>query len=150
MKLQACRPAFLPKRRHQHKCLLKKFLRTAFFVEHLTFHYTFSKFYVMIEFFGRLWIQNWHFSYFLCYYLDFLHGPCLFRTCFHTIIFSKCKFLTHYNVGSSTILTESLRFRNNSRIAVSSLSENFEYEIFEYCALSLFLFRSGLGRHGLK
>ena len=62
--LQAC---ISTKRRFQHWCFLKKFLRTALFVEHLTVHYIFSKFYVMIEFFGRLWVQNWHFSYFLCH-----------------------------------------------------------------------------------
>ena len=39
----------------QHRCFLKKFLRTDFLVEHFTVHYTFLKFYVMIEFFGRLW-----------------------------------------------------------------------------------------------
>ena len=108
---QAC---IFIKRRLQHRCFLKKFLRTAFFVEHLTVHYTFSKFYVMIEFFGRLWVQNWHFSYFLCHCFDFVHG------CFHTKIFSKCKFRTHCNLG--TTLIESLKFRNNSRIAVSSPS----------------------------
>ena len=42
-------PAFLLKERLQHRCFLKKFLTTAFFVEHLTIHYTFSKFYVMID-----------------------------------------------------------------------------------------------------
>ena len=36
--------------------------------------------------------------------------------------FSKCKFRTYYNLGSSNILIESLKFRNNSRIAVSSPS----------------------------
>ena len=50
IKLQAYRPAFLLKKRLQHKCFLKKFLRTSFFVEHLTVHYTFSKFYMMIDF----------------------------------------------------------------------------------------------------
>ena len=34
--------------------VLKNFLRTVFFLKHLTVHYTFSKFYVMIELFGRL------------------------------------------------------------------------------------------------
>ena len=46
------------KKRLQQRCFLKKFLRTAFFVEHLTVHYTFSKFCLMIEYFGRLWVQN--------------------------------------------------------------------------------------------
>ena len=57
-KLQAYRPVFLLKKKLQHKCFLKKFLRTAFSVEHLTVHYNFSKLFVMIEFFGRLWAQN--------------------------------------------------------------------------------------------
>ena len=34
-------------------------------------------------------------------------SPWLFCICFHTKILSKCKFRTHYNVGSSTILIES-------------------------------------------
>ena len=82
----------------------------------------------MIEFFGRFWVQNWHFSYFLCHCFPFLHNPIrvsipwLFRTCFHIKIFNKCNFRTHYNVGSSIILIESLKFRNNSRIAVTSPS----------------------------
>ena len=95
--LQAC---ISTKRRFQHWCFLKKFLRTALFVEHLTVHYIFSKFYVMIEFFGRLWVQNWHFSYFLCHCFDFLHG------CFHTKISAPALFW----------------FRKNSRIVVSSPS----------------------------
>ena len=69
--LQAC---IFIKRRLQHRCFLKKFLRTAFFVEHLTLHYTSSKFNVMNEFFGGLWVQNLHFSYFLCHCFDFLHS----------------------------------------------------------------------------
>ena len=111
--LQAC---IFTKRRLRHWCFLKKFLRTAFLVEHLTVHYTFSKFYVLIKFFGRLCVHNWHFSYFLCHCFDFLHG------CFRTKIFSKGKFRTHCNLSSSTILIESLKFRNNSWIAASSPS----------------------------
>ena len=65
-------------------------------------------------------------------------------------IFIKCKFRKHYNICSGTILIESLKFRNNSQIAVSSSSENCEYKFFEYYALLLFLFRNGLARHGLK
>ena len=49
IKLQAYSPAFLLKNRLQHRCF-PKYLRTAFFVEHLTVHYTFSKFYVIIDF----------------------------------------------------------------------------------------------------
>ena len=72
--------------------------------------------------FGRLWVQDWHFPYFFSRCFNFLHGPWLFRTSFHTKIFSKCNFCTHYNVGSSTTLIESLKFRNNSRIAETSHS----------------------------
>ena len=104
-------PYIFVKKRLQHRCFLKKFLRTAFFVEHLTVHYNFSKCYVMIEFFGRLWVQNWHFPYFLSH---FLYG------CFHTKFFSKWKFPTHYNISSSLILTESLKFR--PQIGVNSPS----------------------------
>ena len=43
-------------------------------------------------------------------------------TCFHTKIFSKCNFRTHYNVGSSTILVELLTFRIDYRTAMSSPS----------------------------
>ena len=56
-------------------------------------------------------------TYFLCHCFDFLCG------CFHIKILSKCKFRTHYyNVESSNILIESLKFRNKSRIAMSSPS----------------------------
>ena len=96
--LQVC---IFMKKRLQHRCFLKKFLRTAFFCRILTVHYTFSKLYVMIEGFGRLWVQNCYFSYFLCHSFDFLNGY------FHTKILSKCKFRTCYNGGSSTILQHS-------------------------------------------
>ena len=66
-------------------------------------------------------------SNFFCYFFDLLHGPWLFCTCLHTKIFSKCKFRLHYNVGSSTIQIESLKFRNNSRIAVSSPGNLWKY-----------------------
>ena len=102
------------KRRLQHWCFLKKFLKNSFFCRTPSWSLYFFKFFMIIEVFGRLWAENWHFSYFLCHCFDFLHG------CFHTKIFSKCKFRTYYNLGSSTILIESLNFRNNSRIAVRS------------------------------
>ena len=90
-------------------------------------HYTFPKFYVMIEFFGRLWVQNWHFSYFLCRcFVSFvtvrISIAWLFQICIHNKIFSKSNFRTHCNFGSSTILIQSLKFRNNSRITVTSPS----------------------------
>ena len=92
-------------------------------------HYTFPKFYVMIKFFGRLWVKNWRFSYFLYYCFVFLHNSSLrigsqwlFRTCFDAKIFRKCNFRTHYNIGSSTVLIQSLKIRNNCRIIATSPS----------------------------
>ena len=71
-----------------------------------------------LESFGRLWVQNWHFLYFLCYCFVFNHNcsikigiSWLFRTCFRIKAFSQRKLHTKYNVGSSTILIESLKFR---------------------------------------
>ena len=48
-----------------------------------------------------------------------IRSPWLFRICFHTKIFN---FRTHYNVGSSTILIESLKIRNNCRTLATSPS----------------------------
>ena len=120
---RAWRPAFLLK-----KCFavnIAKFLRTAFLWNTFCSLY----FYVMIEFFGRLWVQNWRVSYFLYYCFVFLHNssvrigsPYLFRTCFNNKIFSKRNFCTHYNVGSSTIVIESLKTRNNCRTLATSPS----------------------------
>ena len=152
IKLQAYRPVFLLKERLQHRCFLEKFLRTAFFVEHLTVHYTFSKFYVMIYFLDVLGTKLTFFiSFVSLLWFPLVHA---YSVIAFTTKFCKCKFRTHYNVGSCTILIESLKFMNNSRITGISLSnlycENCEYQIFEYYALLLFLFRSGLARHGLK
>ena len=102
-----------------------KFLRTGFFYRTPPVHHTFPKFYAMIEFFGCLWVQNWHFSYFLCHYFFFYNSirtsiPWLFRTCFHTKSFIKCNFWTHYNVGYSNSLIKSLMFRSNSRFKLTS------------------------------
>ena len=86
IKLGPWRPAFLLKKRFQHRCFpvnIAKFLRTAFLWNTFCSLY----FYVMIEFFGRLWVQNWRVSYFLYYCFVFLHNssvrirsPELFRT----------------------------------------------------------------------
>ena len=73
IKLGAWRPAFLLKKRFQHRCFpvnIAKFLRTAFLWNTFCSLY----FYVMIEFFGRLWVQNWCVSYFLYYCFVFLHN----------------------------------------------------------------------------
>ena len=78
-------------------------------------HYTFPKFYVMIEFFGSICVQNSYFSYFLYHCFVFLHDS--IESVFHGTCFYN--FRTHYKVRSSTILLESLKFRNNSRITVT-------------------------------
>ena len=78
----------------------------------------------------RLWVQNWCFSYSFGLYSVFLHNSIrisiswLFRICFHTkiVTFVKCNFRRHYNVDSSSILTEFRMFRNNPRIIVTSHS----------------------------
>lgn len=69
---------------------------------------TFPNFFVMIQFFEHLWVQNWPFTYFLCHCFDFLHNfnvrirsPWLFGTYFYSKIFSKCNLHTHYTVGSN-------------------------------------------------
>ena len=64
--------------------------------------------------------------------------PWLFCTCFHTKIFSKCNFCTHYNVGSSTILIELLKFRNNFRITVTS-SSNLLWRLSMWAFLNIIL-----------
>ena len=120
-------------------------------------HYTFPKFCVMIEFFLCLWVQKWRFSYFLYYRFVFLYNssvrigsPWLFRACFHTKIFSKFNFHTHYNVGSSIILIESLKMRNSCRTLATSPSNQlwklwiWVFWILMLCLLLLF-FRSCLG-----
>ena len=64
------------------------------------------------------------YSCFLYYCFVFLHigSPLLFCTCFHTKISSKCNFRSHFNVGSSTILIESLKTRNNCRTLATAPS----------------------------
>ena len=99
-------------------CEYCEIFKNNFFYKTPPVHHTFPKLYVMIELFGRLWVQNWHFSYFLYHSFVFLHNsiriniPWLFRTYFHTkiVTFVKCNFRIHY------------KFRNNSRITVTSPS----------------------------
>ena len=50
------------KKRQQHRCFSVNVAKWTHPV-----HYTFQKFYVMIEFLGCLRVQNWYFSYFLCH-----------------------------------------------------------------------------------
>ena len=108
IKLLAWRSAFLLKKTPTPVffCEYCEIIEGSFFTEHLLLIVLFRDFYVMIEFFGRLWVQNWNFSYFLCHCFVFSHNssvrienPCLFCTCIYTKIFSKYNFRTHYNVG---------------------------------------------------
>ena len=110
--LQAYRPAFLLKGDSDTPTPTQKFLRAAFLVEHLTVHYTFSKFYGYI-------IDIFHISCAIALISSMIHN---YSVLIFTPNFSKCKFRTHYNVGSSTILIVSLELRNNSWIAMSSPS----------------------------
>ena len=114
-KLQASRPTFL----------LKRDSNTGKFFEILCDDRIFSmSFGTKLTFFiipvPLLWFPPW------------------FRTCFHTKIFSKCKFRTHHNVGSSTILIELVKFRKNSRIAVSSPS-NLLWKLWLWVFLNIIL-----------
>ena len=83
------------------------------FFNKLTVYYTFSKFYVMICY------DIFHISCTIALISSMVHGYSVLV--FTQKLFSKCK-CTHYNVGSSIILNDSLNFRNNSRTAVSSPS----------------------------
>ena len=117
--MQVYRCAFLLKKKLQHKCFLKKLLRTAFFCRtpHCSSYFfeilcndiifrtsldiklTFFIFLVLL-----LWFSPW--SMVIPYLFSHQHFS-------HQHI---------YNIGSSTILIESLRFRKNSRTAVISSS----------------------------
>ena len=69
IKLHARGPALLSKKRFQRRCFPVNnapFLRTAFLWNTFCSLHLF----VLIEFFGRLWVQNWRFSYFLYYCLE--------------------------------------------------------------------------------
>ena len=46
------------KKRPQHRCFLKKNFKNSYLCRTPHCYYTFSNFYVMIEYFGRLWVQN--------------------------------------------------------------------------------------------
>ena len=127
IKKQAWRPAYLSKKKETtiqvFSCEYCEFFKS-FFIEHLIIlithyanvvRYTFPKFYVMIEFFGSICVQNSYFSYFLYHCFVFLHNSIesvLHGTCFYN-------FRTHYKVRSCTILLESLKFRNKSRTTVT-------------------------------
>ena len=71
------------------------------------------------------------------YKIDIFHISCAFALIssmvVFTKIFSKCKFCPHYNLASSTILIESLKFRNNSQmqwVLPVIYCENCDYELF--------------------
>ena len=69
IKLQAWRPALLLKRDTNTDItlwILRNYWEH-FFIEHLLLIILFRNFYVMIEFFGQLWVQNWYFSNFYAF-----------------------------------------------------------------------------------
>ena len=109
---QAYMPAFSLKRL-QHRCFLEKFLKTAYFCR--TPQSSLYLFQILCD--DRIFWKSLGTK--LTFFIFFVPLFCFLHGCFHTKIFSKCKFRTHYNVGSSTTLIESLKFRNNSRITVS-------------------------------
>ena len=108
------------------ECCIAKFLRTAFLWN------TFCSLYFSAILCDNrtLWTSlgtKWRFLYFLYYCFVFLHNssvrigsPWLFRTCFHTNIFSKGNFWTLNKACSSTILIESLNIRNNCKTLATS------------------------------
>ena len=103
MKLPAWRTTFLLKRNSNTDVFLWKLwnFQQQLFLQDTSCSLYFSEILCDDRCFGRLWVQNWHFSYFLCHYFVFLHDsiritvPWLFRASFHTKLFSKCKFHTH-------------------------------------------------------
>ena len=84
--------------------------------------------------------------YSLCHCGVFLHSsirisiPCLFHACFHSKVLTlvKCNFRTDYNVGTRTILIESLKFRNKPRITVTSPS-NILWKLWTWVFLNIML-----------
>ena len=87
---------------------------------------------ILIELFCRIWVQNRHFSYFL-------------YCCFHTKIFRKCDFRTHYNIGSSTFLIQQLQnYRYFSKWSIVKTVNMSSLNIM----LSYHFFRSGLASRG--
>ena len=121
-------------------CEYCEMFKNSFFYRTPPDHCTFPKFYVVID---SLYVFGYKidiFLYFLCHCFVFFHNSIrisiswLFRSCFHT------KIVTHYNVGPSTILIESLKFRNNSRITVTSPS-NLLWKLWILCIVIIFLKR---------
>ena len=130
-----------------------KSLRTAFFAEHITVCYTFSKFYVMIEFldvFGYK-INIFHISCTIALISSIDHG-------YFVLVFTP-KFLVSVTFACITTSAPELFWLNRWSSEITSelqwvlpvtYCENCEYELLKYYTLLLFLFRSGLARHGLK
>ena len=139
IKLQAWMSAFLLKKKLQHICYCEIF-KNSFFYRTPPDHSTFPKFYVVIDSLDVFGYKIDIFLYFLCHCFVFFHNSIrisiswLFRSCFHT------KIATHYNVGPSTIPIESLKFRNNSRITVTSPS-NLLWKLWILCIVIIFLKR---------
>ena len=105
LKLKVLKPCIFIKKKvptQVFSCEYCEIFNNSFLVEHFLFIILLLYFHVMIEFFRRLWAQNWRVSYFLYYCSVFLHNssvrigsPWLFRTCFSSKIFSKGNWLNH-------------------------------------------------------
>ena len=105
------------------------------FVELLTAHYTFQKFYVIIEFFGRLWVQNW-ISCAITLISSMVYD--------YSVFVCTLKFLVSVTFSRITKLTPALFWLNRkSSETTPELQwllpviywENCEYEFFEYIIL---------------
>ena len=55
-------------------CEYCEIIENSFFIEHLLPIILFRNFYVMMEFFGCLWVQNWYFSHSLCHCFVFFRN----------------------------------------------------------------------------
>ena len=91
----------------------------SFLYRPLNVHYTFPKLYVMIEFFGRLWVRKWYFSYFFCHCFTFLGNSdvrigslLLFRIC-HCYFVVIPKFLLSVTFAHTTTTAPSLLWLNH-------------------------------------
>ena len=115
------------------ECLFNKFanpqvfsyeiFKNSFFCRHVTVHYTFSKFYVMIASFWRPWVQNWHFPF----------------SCAIALISSMVVFTPKYLVSVSSHALQP-RLQHYSDWIAIIYCENCEYKFFwilHYVIISL-------------
>ena len=87
-------------------CEYCEIIENSFFIEHLLLIILFRNFYVMIEFFGRLWVQNWYFSYFLCHCFVFFFITLVLESGVHGyfVLVFILKFLVRITFARSTTL----------------------------------------------